>query len=488
MSRTAWMTSGPSPRLDISPALIAWLLILLGCSANVISLELITSRDKGAGNLVTCAQFLYLATEGFIQQFDWSSLQLRPRRIPIQRYLHLTLLFVFASILNNAALGFNISVPVHTVFRSAGMAATITVGYLAYGKSYPIRQVLSCLVICVGIVVLTFADANARSLKECCGATPSFNINNSTTNNVITPVEPSSQSSDQTTSPDSSSLISVISNVLPLWLGIGPLLTSILTTATASFIDVRWLFGVAMLAAGLFLLAMLGHEQEKTYRTHGREWREMMFYTHAFSLPCFLPFASDIIHHIRLWFDPPMRVALTLPLIGTTVSFSLFVCLLANLITQSICFKGVSMLTAHTSTLTTTLALTTRKLLSMLLSIIYFQNAFTSQHWMGACMVFAGIAAYSLQGKRSSQVQIQSHRAKSDMSTSGLHETEKDSRQGDAAQPSSSHASSTTSAATSHQANRNGSDSVSPHDRSITPTPDADGATLRHRATAGPRT
>jgi hypothetical protein len=64
-----------------------------------------------------------------------------------------------------------------------------------------------------------------------------------------------------------------------------------------------------------------------------------------------------------------------------------------------ICLQGVAMLTSHTSALTCTFALTLRKFLSLLLSIWYFQNPFTNNHWLGAALVFTGILAYSNEGR-----------------------------------------------------------------------------------------
>lgn len=55
-----------------------------------------------------------------------------------------------------------------------------------------------------------------------------------------------------------------------------------------------------------------------------------------------------------------------------------------------ICLSGVYSLQTATNSLTTTLALTVRKFISLLISIIYFKNEFTIFHWIGTILVFGG--------------------------------------------------------------------------------------------------
>lgn len=78
-------------------------LIFLGCCSNVVFLELIVKYVKskkvfdkcsniffrpypGSGNIITFAQFLFIAIEGFINYYKWGSAQ---RRIPLKYYFFL---------------------------------------------------------------------------------------------------------------------------------------------------------------------------------------------------------------------------------------------------------------------------------------------------------------------------------------------------------------------------------------------------------------
>ena len=85
----------------------------------------------GSGNIVTFAQFLFIAIEGFINYYKCGSAQ---RHVPI-KYLFeknvnfilvspcrdygiLVLMFFLVSVINNYALNFNIPMPLHMIFRS----------------------------------------------------------------------------------------------------------------------------------------------------------------------------------------------------------------------------------------------------------------------------------------------------------------------------------------------------------------------------------
>ena len=56
-------------------------------------------------------------------------------------------------------------------------------------------------------------------------------------------------------------------------------------------------------------------------------------------------------------------------------------------------------LTGTAGTLACTLTLTVRKFISLVISILYFQNPFTFYHWVGGVLVFVGTAVYSTAPK-----------------------------------------------------------------------------------------
>lgn len=60
-----------------------------------------------------------------------------------------------------------------------------------------------------------------------------------------------------------------------------------------------------------------------------------------------------------------------------------------------ICIRGVFILTTECASLTVTLVVTLRKFLSLIISILYFNNPFTVWHWVGTAVVFLGTLLYT---------------------------------------------------------------------------------------------
>jgi len=69
--------------------------------------------------------------------------------------------------------------------------------------------------------------------------------------------------------------------------------------------------------------------------------------------------------------------------------------LFCNVITQYFCIRSVFILTTECPSLVVTLVITLRKFISLLFSIIYFQNDFKLNHWIGTASVFLGTFIFS---------------------------------------------------------------------------------------------
>jgi len=207
-------------------------------------------------------------------------------------------------------------------------------------------QIISCLLVMVGIILATLADAKGRGQTfECCNfAFQSFGLST-------------------------------------FW---NSLLSGSLFQNSSS-----WLVGIFILIAALLLSALLGHMQEYGYRQYGKVWQENLFYSHALALPVFLQFQKEIVHHSTSVFTHPGVI-----IHGWTIPLSAL--LLINMISQDVCIRGVFMLTSVSDTLTTTLTITLRKFISLIFSVLYFNNPFTGLHWVGSALVFFGAALYSL--------------------------------------------------------------------------------------------
>ncbi len=69
--------------------------------------------------------------------------------------------------------------------------------------------------------------------------------------------------------------------------------------------------------------------------------------------------------------------------------------LICNMLTQYFCIRSVFILTTECPSLIVTLVITLRKFLSLIFSIIYFQNEFTFNHYLGTAAVFLGTFLFS---------------------------------------------------------------------------------------------
>ncbi|XP_022667396.1 UDP-xylose and UDP-N-acetylglucosamine transporter-like isoform X2 [Varroa destructor] len=143
------------------------------------------------------------------------------------------------------------------------------------------------------------------------------------------------------------------------------------------------IIGIAILILALLLSSMMGILQEKVTADFGKHPGEMMFYIHALALPVFVMFTPQMWHSFKILAATPSSwITLGLPTgIGS---------LLANILTQHLCITSVCKLSTECTSLTVTLVLTLRKFVSLVISIFYFGNEFSFQHWIGTALVFIG--------------------------------------------------------------------------------------------------
>lgn len=339
----------PPPTTEFSlRAKVAVLVVLLSCCSNVIFLELLVRQDAGIGNLVTFSQFLVIAVEGFI--FTTRCGKVGPK-VPFSAWIWLVIMYFMVSVTNNYALSFHIPMPLHMIFRAGSLMANMLMGMVLMGKRYTSTKYASVLLITLGIATCTVMSATTRvSLKT------GKIVFNATTNMTIDCKEEQEQN---------------------------------VTEEADKFNDL--MVGVAMLTFALFLSARMGVYQEVLYGKYGKHAKEALFYTHALPLPGFLVLAPDILQHLQVALASPL-----VPLPFTTLHVPIMILhLLGNVVLQYLCISAVFVITSECTSLTATLLLTTRKFISLLFSIWYFQNPFTLFHWVGTSLVFSGIIMFS---------------------------------------------------------------------------------------------
>ncbi len=67
-------------------------------------------------------------------------------------------MYFVVSVANNYALNFNISLPLHMIFRAGSLLANMILGIIILKKRYPLMKYISVLAISVGISLCTIAS------------------------------------------------------------------------------------------------------------------------------------------------------------------------------------------------------------------------------------------------------------------------------------------------------------------------------------------
>lgn len=254
----------------------------------------------------------------------------------------------------------------------------MVVGYFFNARRYSWGQIMSVFLLTLGVVGAALADAEARG--------QAINVESS----------------------DSSAMINTI-------------------------------VGFSILALAMVLSAFQGIFADRLYEKYGRNhWKEALFYSHTLSLPLFIATYPQLLTQWEIMVSSPPLLS-KLPniasfksggqafmspgsmsqsitglvsstaaaihqsgpfqsvLAGTSTQVAY---LLINALTQFLCIRGVHLLSAKTSSLTVTIVLNIRKLVSLLLSIYLFGNQLAPGVLFGAALVFAGGGLYGFEGAR----------------------------------------------------------------------------------------
>ncbi|KAF4532658.1 hypothetical protein B566_EDAN009841 [Ephemera danica] len=150
-----------------------------------------------------------------------------------------------------------------------------------------------------------------------------------------------------------------------------------------------WTLGIALLTIALFVSARMGIYQEVLYGRYGKHPKEALFYTPCCGCCGQSTNASSSAgnHDAKDGSLPGWQCPHTaLPLL-TDYHVSKVI--------RYLCISSVYVLTTECSSLTVTLVVTLRKFVSLLFSIVYFQNPFTLVHWIGTLLVFTGTAIFT---------------------------------------------------------------------------------------------
>lgn len=320
--------------------LAAIALIFGGCCSNVLTLEgMIDPSVNSVGSILTFCQFAFATVEGLWTFIEYSRLipRLRTRKIPLKVYFIAVLLYYTSSVTNNSVFQYGISVPMHIVFRCSGTVITMLISWLVNGKRYTPLQLLSAFLLTTGAIITSLFREQEFSLELLLSSTRKGSFN--------TP-------------------------------------------------DTRFLTGLLLLVVSSIASSTLSVYNEWYFRNYGKHWKESLFYTHALALPIFLLNYRRLSEEYNaLWMSQKHA---NVVLLNYNIRLNKGQLLVANLITQHVCIKGVNLLACHTSALTLSVVLLTRKFISLLLSIYLFGIVLSKTCYVGISMVFCGAMIYVL--------------------------------------------------------------------------------------------
>jgi UDP-xylose/UDP-N-acetylglucosamine transporter B4 len=124
-------------------------------------------------------------------------------------------------------------------------------------------------------------------------------------------------------------------------------------------------------------------------KKYGKHPHEALFYTHLLPLPGFLLMLTNIYDHGLISIRSE-----NFSFFGMEIPVQIFY-LIGNVLTQYVCVSSVYILSSECTSLTVTLVLTLRKFVSLVFSVVYFNNLFTLNHWIGATFVLVAMVIFT---------------------------------------------------------------------------------------------
>lgn len=337
--------------------------VLLGCQANVFCLEFILRDTRGPAVVyaLTALQFAVVSAFSYVclrvvgrrrssNDGTWSW-----RSIPWRYHVLLALLHWLVSVSGNISLSMKVPVPVHAAVRSSSLLLNLFVGRCWFGASYNGLQYVCGVVLMAGLTLLAVAQHQ------------------------------------QTAAP----------------------LDNVLNPAAAGW----WFSGLLVLLGSSVLNTLFSFIQEKAMRqsptsntsplSSSARWLEVLLGTHGLSLPLFLvaPFVMPASSPSSLTLSQDLRRLASGVLSSTASSGQLLIpglMVAGNAVTQFICICGVCSLLHSTGATTLVWVLTCRRLLTLLVSIVYFRHyrSFLLEHWVGLALAVSSSSVFPFVSRK----------------------------------------------------------------------------------------
>lgn len=323
----------------------AIVLIFGGCCSNVISFETLVNTNYSQFQSLTSFITFFQLSYTIIINIPFIITKFHSRKVPIRKHIVSALLFLGGNWLNNFAFSYSgVTIPCHIIFKSLNVLINLVLGYIILKKKYSASQVSLCVLITIGcILALVFKD-NDISIKDYYGYK---------------------------------------SSIMNLFYQKQSLIGHSYFSYNSEFIH-----GICVLLTSSIMASLLQIYNCKIYQEHGKDcWKEVMIAQHLLTMPALLLFNQASIKQNCL---------LIVKSFATNKTFVLK--LVINCITQSVCIYGVNLLASNLDSsnfIVLNITLTFRKLLSLIISCILFNNNMSTTSWIGCFVAFICCFLYS---------------------------------------------------------------------------------------------
>ncbi|KAI0731225.1 UAA-domain-containing protein [Earliella scabrosa] len=145
-------------------------LVFGGCCSNVWSYEQLLKMDAHIGTTLTFSQMLFITAQSlpsflvFPQGGGFP--HLKPRHVPLSNWALQVLVLTSGSLMNNWVFAFSVPLTIQIVFRSAGLAVSMLLGYLVMKKRYSLAQVTAVAFVSAGVVLATLSRPSSTKVSD----------------------------------------------------------------------------------------------------------------------------------------------------------------------------------------------------------------------------------------------------------------------------------------------------------------------------------
>lgn len=377
----------------------AYFSTFIGCTVNAIVMEYINSIQPNSNIFLTLVQFLFVSLISYFIAMRNSADGILPAsEINRKDLLACAALNAASSITANWALNFNVSLPIHVIGRSTTILFTIFVGNFFDGKKYNFEQLKYAFMVMIGVFL---AATDTKKLWEL------ISMIISASKNLIDYFFPPFQTSIEFI--PKQTLCSQGPKSLVYWYPyIGALLIfiSLLCQAFLSSLQnkilrkrtkmINWNVNDSLMHRASDNACL---NSENNHHDHDNlaklkhitssanpHWSVLLFYTHAYGLFFFIIFFSSISATIIDVHNCYNHNAHDI--------FNIYTLIVLYGLTQFMCVSGVYQLKRFFDELYISIITNSRKLFTVISSILIFDHDFTLAKFIGAILVVSGTIFY----------------------------------------------------------------------------------------------